>query len=241
MTTLFFIIFKNILNFEMLAILILALVSYIIGSFPTGLIIGKIFFGIDIRKYGSGNIGSTNVFRTLGTKWGIFVQVVDVFKGFVPVFFLTDVAIRLIEINFLEDIGEELTLKIISGLFAIFGHIWSIFLKFRGGKGINTALGVLLGIMPIEVLLALVVFLLGFLSTGIVSVGSLLASLSLALIVLIRQFIIHQHYDNFQILFALILLLIILVFFTHKDNIKRIFNGTENKFEKLHIIKFKRK
>lgn len=220
--------------------ILLIIISYLLGAFPTGLVVSKVFFGIDIRKLGSGNIGSTNVFRELGTKWGIIVQIIDILKGFLPVFFISSCFINLIEVDLLHKLGGDLGVKIISGFFAVIGHIWPIFVKFRGGKGVNTTLGMLLGIAPIEVLTALVIFLIAFLSSGIVSVGSILAGISLPIIIIIRKYIFNYSYQNFILSFSLFLALAIITIFTHRQNINRIFNGTENKFEKFHIIKFKK-
>lgn len=225
----------------MLVMLSIAIVSYLFGSFPTGLIVGKLFFGFDIREHGSGNIGSTNVFRTLGTKWGIVVQIVDILKGFIPVFFIAPILSRNIEPILLLQLGGKTGIQIIAGFCAIAGHIWSIFLKFKGGKGINTTLGVLLGIIPFEVSIAILVFILCFLATGIVSVGSIVASATLPIIILIRRFAFQYYYPNFQLLLILILLLVFIIIYTHRNNIKRILNGTENRFEKFHIIKFKKR
>lgn len=221
-------------------VIILIIISYLLGAFPTGLVVSKIFFGIDIRKLGSGNIGSTNVFRVLGTKWGIIVQIIDILKGFIPVFFVSQCFINLIEANLLNKLGGELGVKIISGFFAIIGHIWSIFVKFRGGKGVNTTLGMLLGVAPVEVSVALLIFSMAFFSSGIVSVGSILAGISLPIIVVIRKFLFNYPYQNFILLFSLFLALAAITIFTHRQNINRILNGTENKFEKFHILKFKK-
>ncbi|MGQ9819642.1 MAG: glycerol-3-phosphate 1-O-acyltransferase PlsY [Candidatus Kapaibacteriales bacterium] len=224
----------------MFYVIFLIVISYLLGSFPTGLIVGKIFFGIDIRKLGSGNIGSTNVFRVLGSKWGIFVQVIDILKGFLPVFFLSQYFITLIEVNLLQKLGGEIGVKIISGFSAIIGHILSVFTKFNGGKGVNTTLGMLLAIAPVEVIIALMIFLLTFLSSGIVAVGSIVAGISFPIIVFLRMYLFHYPYQNFFLLFLLSLVLAIITIFTHRQNIKRIINGSENKFEKFHIIKFKK-
>lgn len=224
----------------MLYMVLLIIISYLLGAFPTGLVVSKIFFGIDIRKLGSGNIGSTNVFRVLGTKYGIIVQIIDILKGFLPVFFISTYFLNFIEDDFLYKFGGELGVKIISGFFAIIGHIWSIFVKFRGGKGVNTTLGMLLGVAPLEVLIALLAFLIAFLSSGIVSVGSILAGISLPIIVVIRKYVFNYSYQNFTLLFSLFLVLATITIYTHRQNINRILNGTENKFEKFHIIKFKK-
>lgn len=217
------------------------LFSYLVGSFPTAVVVSNLFFGFDIRTRGSGNMGSTNAFRELGTTWGILVQIVDILKGFVPTYYFPFLALKYVDTNLIGLFGGELAIKLLFGFAAIAGHIWSIFVGFKGGKGINTALGMLLGITPVEVGICLIVFLLVFLSSGIVSLGSLIASFAYPLVILIRHFVLNHSYANFGLLLTFSLLLFILIVFTHRSNIRRILNGTENKFEKFQIIRFKRR
>lgn len=221
--------------------LILSLfVAYFIGSFPTAVIVSKVFFGFDIRTRGSGNMGSTNTFRQLGTFWGILVQIVDILKGFIPVAILVPLFYGNIDYHTLEYFGGITGIKFLVGICAVAGHIWSIFVGFKGGKGINTALGMLLGIASTEVFVAILIFAFTFLSSGYVSLGSLVATFSLPIIISIRHFILKYEYDNFILLLGFSILLFVLVVFTHRQNIKRLFRGTENKFEKFHLIKFKK-
>lgn len=216
------------------------ILSYLVGSFPTAVVVSKLFFGFDIRTRGSGNMGSTNAFRELGTFWGIVVQVIDILKGFVPTFYFSNLVLKYSGSNFFSSFGGELAIQLLFGFAAISGHIWSIFVKFKGGKGINTALGMLLGITPLEVGFCLIVFLLTFLSSGIVSLGSLMASFVYPIVIVVRHFVFNYQYSNFGLLFAFSVLLFVLIIFTHRSNIRRIINGTENKFEKFQILRFKR-
>ncbi len=215
--------------------------TYLIGSFPTAVVVSKLFFGFDIRTRGSGNMGSTNAFRQLGVFWGIVVQVVDILKGFLPVYFFPKIILGNPGNSFQYFINDELALMMILGVVAIAGHVWSIFVSFKGGKGINTALGVLLAISPLEVGACLFVFLLVFLSSGIVSLGSLFATFFYPIFILLRKFVFNYEYSNFALLVSFAVLLFILIVFTHRTNIKRILNGTENRFEKFRIIRFKRR
>lgn len=215
-------------------------VAYFVGSFPTAVIVSKVFFGFDIRTRGSGNMGSTNTFRQLGTFWGILVQIVDILKGLIPVAVLVPLFCRNVDYHTLEYFGGITGMKFLVGICAVVGHIWSIFVGFKGGKGINTALGMLLGIAPIELFVAILIFAFTFLSSGYVSLGSLVATFSFSIIISIRHFILKYEYDNFILLLGFSILLFILVMFTHRQNIKRLFKGTENKFEKFHLIKFKK-
>jgi len=216
------------------------LIGYISGSFPTAIIVSKLFFGFDIRTRGSGNMGSTNVLRQLGPFWGILVQICDILKGYLPVALLPEFIMSKVGGDFVSSIGGIITIQIIIGFSAVAGHIWSVFAGFKGGKGVNTALGFLLAITPLEVSICLLVFLLFFFSSGWVSLGSLTASFAYPLIILLRKFAFGHQYQNFNVLIVFSFLLFVLVLFTHRDNIKRIIEGTENKFEKFHLIKFKK-
>lgn len=216
------------------------LLSYLIGSVPTAVIISKVFFGFDIRTRGSGNMGSTNAFRQLGVFWGIVVQIVDILKGYIPTLFISKFVVALLDKKIVDSLGGELSLMLLFGFCAVAGHIWSIFVKFKGGKGINTALGMLLAISPLEIGICLVVFLLAFLSSGMVSLGSLLASLTYPIVIATRQYVFNVEYSNFTVLFVFAILLFALIIFTHRSNIKRILQGTENKFEKFHLIRIKK-
>ncbi|MCX7908050.1 MAG: glycerol-3-phosphate 1-O-acyltransferase PlsY [Ignavibacteria bacterium] len=215
--------------------------SYLLGSFPTAVVVSKVFFGFDIRTRGSGNMGSTNAFRQLGVFWGIVVQIVDILKGFIPTFFFPKVIIDYFGKSSELFWVDELVLMFIFGFSAIAGHIWSVFVGFKGGKGINTALGMLLAISPLEVLICLGVFLLAFLSTGIVSIGSILASFVYPLVIIIRYMILNHEYSNFPLLLIFSFLLFVLILFTHRANIRRIINGTENKFEQFKIFRMKKR
>ena len=217
-----------------------AVIGYLCGSFPTAIIVSRMFFGFDIRTRGSGNMGSTNVFRQLGAFWGILVQIVDILKGYLPVAFLSGFILSQVGVDFASSIGGIFTIQIIIGLSAVAGHIWSVFAGFRGGKGVNTALGFLLAITPVEVGICLVVFLFFFLSSGWVSLGSLTAAFSYPMIILLRKFAFNYQYDNFNVLIVFSILLCGLVFYTHRENVKRIIQGTENRFEKFHLVKFKK-
>jgi len=191
-----------------LKILIIIVVSYLIGSIPVGYIVARYLKGIDIREYGSGNIGATNVFRIMGAKPSLIVLIGDVLKGVLAV---------LIAKNF----GPVHTL--LASLAVLSGHSWSVFLCFKGGKAIATGYGVLLSIAPVPALLAVAVWAITVFTTGYVSLGSLLGTASAPLFMLI--FGVRWEY----VLTALLLLFIAV--YRHRDNIKRLLNGTENRFK----------
>jgi len=204
-------------------IFIAIIVSYLIGSIPTGLWLAKALKGIDIRTVGSGSTGGTNVTRVLGTGWGIGVIIFDAIKGISSV---------VISTYFLSGFENSRLLIVVASLFSILGHVWTIFANFKGGKGIATSLGVLLALLTIESLLALTVFIIVFIIFRIVSVSSLSAALALIFIVTAKYFYFHSYqFNEFIVNLPFVLILNILVFYTHRENIKRLLKGEEKKLE----------
>ena len=210
---------------------LIVLISFLSGAIPFGLIISKTFYSTDIREHGSKNIGSTNVYRVLGWKAGLSVQLLDILKGFLPVFFFTVYTNQ----SFVFD--SYVGTKLVVGLVAVLGHIFSPFVSFKGGKGVNTILGMLLGVSTIDISLAFLGFTLVFLSTGIISVSSMSASVFLPIIVSIRYYLFPWEQREFFILLTTCLLLTVIVFVTHRSNIERLRNGTENSFEKFNLLR----
>lgn len=210
--------------------------SYILGSIPTAIIISKQFFGFDIREKGSGNMGSTNAFRILGVKWGVVVQLVDIAKGLLAVIVIAKLFgsnITFESIPFFEDIT---VVRVIAGISAVAGHIWSVFVKFKGGKGINTAAGMLIGIAPLDVGIALGVFLLAVLFSGYISLGSITGAIALPTSMFFRYNVLHDHIPGYNTLIYFMLGLMVLLVYQHRANIKRLLEGTENKFSKLQLL-----
>jgi len=197
------------------------LISYLIGSIPTGYIFGRALKGIDIRKFGSGNVGATNALRILGKPAGIAVLVLDILKGFVAVFFLGNIIVA--RITGISDI----TTRVLLGLSCICGHNWTIFLRFKGGKGMATTLGVLLGLAVkaagIKVVFALVIltWLVVFMSTRIVSLASILSGIALP----VYMFLFKQP----RILIYTSTLLCIFIILRHKSNLKKLLRGEEKR------------
>jgi len=206
-------------------------ISFLCGSIPFGLLISKIFYKTDIREHGSKNIGSTNVYRILGWKAGLAVQLLDIIKGFLPVFVLSFYSTGPLLLE--STIGTRLAI----GVMAVLGHIFSPFVKFKGGKGINTILGMLLGVSPIDISLAFLGFVIVFLSTGIISVSSMSAAVLLPIIVTTRYWLNPWEQREFIILLTTCCILSIVVFITHRSNIARLRNGTESSFEKFNLLK----
>lgn len=207
---------------DIIITVILMISSYLIGSIPFALLMGKIN-GVDIREYGSKNIGTTNAIRVLGKPKGLLAFVFEVLKGA----FAIIVAKILISLD-LYDFPIEINgvdLILIVGIPAVLGHVFPIYLKFKGGKAVATSLGLVLSLTPIPGLLCLVAFLIVLYTTGYVS----LASTAAALTVLISTLILES---NDVVLCVLYALLCLLIFYKHKANYIRLFKGTENNFKK---------
>ncbi|WP_027963294.1 glycerol-3-phosphate 1-O-acyltransferase PlsY [Halalkalibacillus halophilus] len=187
-----------------------AIIAYIFGSMPSALIIGKLFYKIDIREHGSGNLGATNTFRTLGVKAGLVVTVMDILKGTLA---------SLLVILFATDINP-----LIIGAFAVVGHTYPIFAKFKGGKAVATSGGVLLAVSPILFFISLAGFFLFLKLFKYVSLASLLTGLTATITAIILNEI------GLIIVTALFFLFVI---YRHMDNIKRIKEGTEPKIKWL--------
>jgi len=202
-------------------LLLSIILSYIAGSFPTAIIAGRIILKDDIRNYGSKNAGATNVFRIMGWKPAAGVLLIDIAKGAAAVLFIS-------KIGFASEILDPVTVKILCGISAIAGHIWTVFAGFKGGKGVGTAFGVLLSLTPVPSLIAFLAWLIIVLVSRIVSLASLTAGIVLPLVLIIQKYFLHSDVP-YQLL-ILSIVLCVLIFVTHRSNIKRLINGQENKF-----------
>lgn len=196
---------------------LLIIMAYLIGSFPSAVIVSKSFFGIDIRDYGSGNMGATNTFRVLGSKYGALVMILDVLKGVIaaslchllPYYLGNDLA----RINFMLALG----------VVAVLGHLYPIWADFKGGKGVATLLGVVLAIQPVVALSCLGVFLLVLYLTRYVSLSSILAGISLPVCVLF----VYKEPEVLYRVFAIVVAILVLL--THQKNIGRLLKGDEGR------------
>jgi len=218
-------------------LILIAVLSYFIGSIPTAVIISKKFFGFDIREKGSGNMGSTNAFRVLGWKWGVTVQLLDILKGVFAVVVIAGFLGSELAIPNATTFEDLTLIKIMSGIFAVLGHIFSAFVGFRGGKGINTAAGMLLGIAPIDVGVAALFFIIAVAFSGYISLGSILAAFTLPSSMIFRYNILHDTIPGYNTLVYFFVGLFVLIVYTHRSNLKRLVTGTENKFPKLQIFR----
>lgn len=196
-------------------IVVMLILSYLIGAFPSGLVIGKLFFKKDIRQFGSGNTGATNSFRVLGRPAGFVVTFLDIFKGFITVFFPIWLPVHVD-----GPISTFFTNGLIVGLFAILGHVYPIYLKFKGGKAVATSAGVVLGVNPILLLILAAIFFLVLKTFKHVSLSSIVA----AICCVIGSLIIQDY-----ILLAVSGIVSIILIIRHKTNIVRIFKGEEPK------------
>lgn len=203
-----------------LAILLCAAGGYVSGATPFGYLAGKLK-GMDIRQHGSGNIGATNVIRVMGKGIGIPVFILDLLKGWLPVWLAKAWLVTLPEGAALVSTGA-----VVTGLAAVLGHMFTFWLGFKGGKGVATTTGVLLGIAPIAMLGGLAVWLAFFFTTRYVSLASMMAGVGVAVTMLIQMSRAGQ-WDMVMLGFGLLIMLLVIV--RHRANIQRIIAGTEPK------------
>ena len=203
---------------------LLIIIAYLIGSIPTALIISTKFFGVDIRDYGSGNMGATNTFRVLGSKFGTVVMVFDILKGMLAVglfYFLP---------SYIHNEWDRTNLMVGLGLAAVMGHIFPIFAQYKGGKGVATLFGMILAVQPVIALSCVAVFLLVLFLTRYVSLSSIIAGIALPVCVL---WIWNDDVVIYRIFAVLVACLIIL---THQKNILKILRGNESR---IPILKYR--
>ncbi|QDT40795.1 Glycerol-3-phosphate acyltransferase [Gimesia alba] len=200
-----------------------AVTSYFAGSVPFGLLTAKIVAGTDIRKVGSGNIGATNVARTLGAKWGILVLLLDALKGLLPVLFIPALFVS-------PDSPDFDHARVLSGVATILGHMFPIWLGFRGGKGVATSLGVILVLGPWSTLIAVGAFALTFLVTRIVALSSILAAFAFGVAQFVQLGTSAFSQQKWSLaVFSIAVPLLIIV--RHWSNVGRILRGEEKKFQ----------
>jgi len=189
-------------------------VAYLLGSIPVGWIVARLFFKTDIRKTGSGNIGATNALRQFGTTVGVLVLLLDMAKGITAVLLAKGI----------YEIGHPLIA--ICGLLAILGHVFPVWLKFKGGKGVATAAGVFIALTPWSIPIVLMIFIIIVAITRYVSLGSIIAALSL--LALNGYKVLSSETKDYALL-ILVFLVVVMIIYKHKENISRLRNGKENK------------
>lgn len=194
----------------MMDFVVAAAISYLLGSIPNGLILGKAIWGVDLRQHGSKNIGATNAWRTIGKAGGISIFALDFLKGAVSAYLGLHLG------------GSELA-GVLCGILAIAGHSWSVFLAFKGGKGVATGLGVIAALMPMVTLIVFAVWFAIVYFTGYVSLGSIVGA---ALVPILTLFFgLHTEFLIFGLIAA------VFIIYRHKSNIERLLNGTESKIK----------
>jgi glycerol-3-phosphate acyltransferase PlsY len=221
----------------MIAITVIAILSYLVGSIPTAIIVARWRRGIDIRQFGSGNAGGTNVFRVLGWKAGTFVVLADITKGLIATMLLSRLMYGPIPFENLTPFDDYTLVQIIAGCAAILGHIWTVFAGFRGGKGIATAGGMLLGLAPLEVAISLGVFAIVLLVSNYVSLGSLSAAVAFPLTMFFRENVFMAGIEGYNTLIFFSIGISLLIIYTHRSNIKRLLKGTESKITTIPLLR----
>ncbi|MFD2512692.1 glycerol-3-phosphate 1-O-acyltransferase PlsY [Pontibacter locisalis] len=204
---------------EILIIAVLFIAAYLIGSISTAVWLGKAYYGIDIRHHGSGNSGATNTFRVLGKKPGTIVMLIDIFKGWLA----TSLAGLLVIFDVIA--ADNLVyFQLVMGALAVVGHIFPVYERFKGGKGVATLLGMMLAIQPEVALMCMVIFVIVLFTSRYVSLGSMIAALAFPILLLLPRF----HPDNpILIIFGFILFAVVVL--THRKNINRLIAGQESK------------
>lgn len=211
------------------AVVIGGVLAYLLGSIPTAVWFGKAFYNTDVREHGSGNPGATNTFRVLGKRAGIIVMLADIIKGLLA----TSIAVLLLNAGYIEE-TNLVTVKLIFGIIAVTGHIFSCFISFKGGKGVATLLGMMIAVHYELAIVCIVVFLLVLLISKYVSLASIIATLSFpSMLVLVPRF---KSNEPLLIIFGFFLFIVIV--WTHHKNIRRIIEGEENK---TYLIKSSKK
>ncbi len=203
------------LGFKLLSIVF----AYLLGSIPTSIWVGKIFYNVDVRDYGSGNAGATNTFRVLGAKAGFPVFIIDLLKGYgaVRLLYLTDF--------YIPETGHFVNFQLALGLVAMIGHIFPIFASFKGGKGVATLTGVVLALHPLATLFTFLVFMVTLLISKYVSLSSMVAAFTFPFI------LIFAFSSTTPSLIVFSMLIAILMLFTHQKNIERLLKGEESRFK----------
>ncbi len=198
------------------------IIAFLIGGIPFGLILGYLFGYGDIRRRGSGNIGATNVWRIAGPTAAAVAFAGDIGKGFLAVWLCT----QLYQTTWPVPVTAACLL---TGILTILGHVFSPYLKFRGGKGVNTALGVFLYLLPVETVIAIAIFALMVMIFRYISLGSMTAAVSFAVILWCEKYLFHRQIEIIYVWVSIFLAIFIL--YTHRGNIRRLFSGTENRFQ----------
>lgn len=220
----------------MQSLLAIVVLSYLVGAIPGSLWAGKLLYGIDLRKYGSGNAGATNAFRVLGWKAGVVATIVDLGKGL-----LAAGVIAFIRIDPIPTLGftaweTQTVVCLLAGVVAVIGHMFPVWARFEGGKGMNTSAGVLLAITPITTLIAIGIFAVVLVASRYVSLASITAAIAFPSTVAIRRYLFDiEALDPSLLIFSALLAIGIII--AHRSNIQRLLKGTENRVRSFRLAR----
>lgn len=207
----------------------LFIVSYLIGSIPSGIIISKLFMGIDLREHGSKNIGTSNAIRVMGIKLGILVFLLDALKGALPILLARLIANYVSDLStYVTIFGNSFNYVILFGVTAIFGHTFPLYIGFKGGKAVAASCGVVLVLTPIPGILCIFAYIIVVAVTKYASLGSSIAALVVLFSTLV-QLLIQGRFFEELFMFVIYTLMVLFIFYRHKENYKRLLKGTENK------------
>lgn len=215
----------------MISLAVVIILSYLVGSFPTAMVVGKFFKGIDPSKFGSRNMGSTNAMRVLGWKVGLVVQLIDITKGLLATLLIANLFYGKLPFENSTPFEDMTLVRIMAGLSAVIGHVWTIFADFKGGKGINTAAGMLVSLAPIDATISVGVFILVLSSSGYVSLGSISAAFAFPLVMYLRENFFNVDINGYHTLIYFSIGFCLFLIYNHRTNIKRLLRGEENRFE----------
>lgn len=220
----------------MQSLLAIVVLSYLVGAIPGSLWAGKLLYSIDLRNYGSGNAGATNAFRVLGWKAGVVATIVDLGKGL-----LAAGVIAFIRIDPIPTLGftaweTQTVVCLLAGVVAVIGHMFPIWARFEGGKGMNTSAGVLLAITPITTLIAIGIFAVVLVAFRYVSLASIIAAIAFPSAVAIRRYLFDiEALDPSLLVFSALLAIGVII--AHRSNIKRLLKGTENRVRSFRLAR----
>ncbi|MGI9175096.1 MAG: glycerol-3-phosphate 1-O-acyltransferase PlsY [Rhodothermales bacterium] len=213
----------------MLSLFVIIVLSYLVGSIPASVWIGRLFYGMDVRDYGSGNAGATNVFRVLGWRAGVLCTLLDVGKGLFAAGVIAGLRLDPLPVQLGSDYWQvETVVRLLAGATAVLGHIYPIWARFKGGKGVNTSAGVLFALTPVSMWITLGVFVLVLLLSRYVSLASLLATIAFPSTIAIRRYVFGIDRLDPSLLFISIIMALGIII-AHRANIRRLFNGTESR------------
>lgn len=219
----------------MLSLAVILVLSYLAGSIPGSVWVGRLFYGVDVRNHGSGNAGATNVFRVLGWKAGVLASIVDLGKGLLAAGVIATIRLDSLPSG-MEFWHIESFVRLLAGIAAIVGHMFPIWAKFKGGKGVNTAAGVLFALTPITMWIVIGVFVVVLISSRYVSLASMSAAISFPTAVAIRKYLFGiDTLDGSILVFGIIFALGILI--AHRSNIKRLLNGSESRIRSFRLAR----